>query len=194
MSRPFRARPVKPRDRIGPLHPISPALDCAASSPGRFPDDPKRGAPMFSQTVEYALRAAIFLAQQAPGACTTAQMADATQVPRAYLSKVLQRLTEQGLVRSQRGSGGGVSLALDPAEIPILAIVNAVDPIARISACPLGIQSHQGRLCPLHERLDKAMAQVELALASTTLAELLADPEGRRPLCETRAPPQFPPP
>ncbi len=140
---------------------------------------------MFSQTVEYALRATIFLAQQSPGACTTQQMADATQVPRAYLSKVLQRLTEHGVVRSQRGAGGGIALARSPSEISILAIVNAVDPIARIAACPLGIASHSERLCPLHERLDLAIAQVELALASTTLAELLTDPEGRQPLCET---------
>jgi Rrf2 family nitric oxide-sensitive transcriptional repressor len=142
---------------------------------------------MFSQTVEYALRAALFLAQQAPRPCTTQQIADATQVPRAYLSKVLQRLTEQGLVRSQRGTGGGIALARDPAEIPILAIVNAVDRIGRIESCPLGIASHHPRLCPLHERLDEAIAQVELALQSSTLAELLADPDGRRPLCATVA-------
>lgn len=140
---------------------------------------------MFSQTVEYALRAAIYLAQQAPTPCTTQQMADATQVPRAYLSKVLQRLTEQGLVRSQRGAGGGVALARDPAEIDILSIVNAVDPIGRIATCPLGIADHRERLCPLHERLDLAIAEVERALQSSNLAELLADPDGRLPLCES---------
>lgn len=156
---------------------------------------------MFSQTVEYALRAAIYLARQAPTPCTTQQIAEATQVPRAYLSKVLQRLTEQGLVRSQRGAGGGVALACDPAEIDILSIVNAVDPIGRIESCPLGLASHRERLCPLHERLDKAIAQVELALQSSNLAELLADPEGRLPLCDaagargpsaTAAPPALP--
>ena len=148
---------------------------------------------MFSQTVEYALRATIYLAQQSPRPCTTQQMAEAVLVPRAYLSKVLQRLTEHGLVRSQRGTGGGVALALTPAEITIFAIVDAVDPILRIDACPLGLATHRERLCPLHERLDKAIAQVELALKSSTLAELLADPEGRRPLCETlRGPPGAP--
>ena len=49
---------------------------------------------MFSQTVEYALRAVCFLAGQAPVARTTDQIATATRVPKAYLSKVLQEERE----------------------------------------------------------------------------------------------------
>ena len=66
---------------------------------------------MFSQTVEYALRAVVHLADQAPAARTTDQIAAATLVPKAYLSKVLQRLERAGLVHSQRGVGGGMTLA-----------------------------------------------------------------------------------
>ena len=62
---------------------------------------------MISQTVEYALRAMVHLAREAPGARTTDQVARTTRVPRAYLSKVLQSLRRAGLVRSQRGIGGG---------------------------------------------------------------------------------------
>ncbi|MFM8723838.1 MAG: hypothetical protein ACKON9_01800, partial [Planctomycetaceae bacterium] len=43
---------------------------------------------VFSQTVEYALRAMIHLATAAPAARTTDQIAVATQVPRACLSRV----------------------------------------------------------------------------------------------------------
>jgi Rrf2 family nitric oxide-sensitive transcriptional repressor len=57
---------------------------------------------MFSQTVEYALRAAAFLAGRAPEARTTDQIAVATRVPKAYLSKVLQGLSRGGVVHSQR--------------------------------------------------------------------------------------------
>ena len=45
---------------------------------------------MISQTVEYALRAVVYLASKAPMTQTTDQVAEATRVPRAYLSKVLQ--------------------------------------------------------------------------------------------------------
>jgi Rrf2 family protein len=144
----------------------------------------KRGGAMFSQTVEYALRAVVYLAGQAPAARTTPDIARATKVPPAYLAKVLQNLAEKGIVRSQRGVGGGVALAKEPGELTILEVVNAVDPIKRIRTCPLDLASHGARLCPLHRRVDNALAQVEKAFRSTTLAELLSEPTTSKPLCD----------
>lgn len=139
---------------------------------------------MFSLTVEYALRAVVHLAHEAPAARTTAQIADATQVGPAYLAKILQGLAKAGIVATQRGVGGGVSLGRDPADLTILDVVNAVEPIRRITTCPLGLKTHGVRLCPLHRRVDDAMALVEKAFGDTTLAEVLADPSDSVPLCE----------
>lgn len=139
---------------------------------------------MFSQTVEYSLRAVCFLASQAPEARTTEEVATATKVPRAYLSKVLQALGRAGLVHSQRGLGGGMTLTKEPKNLTILEVVNAVEPIQRIRTCPLGLTSHGMRLCPLHRRLDNALAMVEKAFGGTTLAEVLAEPTKSVPLCE----------
>lgn len=138
---------------------------------------------MFSQTVEYALRAVVFLASKSPEAQTTDEMARATRVPRAYLSKVVQGLVRGGIAHSQRGLGGGVTLVQSPREISILQVVNAVEPIGRIHSCPLGLAAHGVNLCPLHRRLDNAMAMVEEAFAATTLAEVLAEPTKSVPLC-----------
>lgn len=142
---------------------------------------------MFSQTVEYALRAVMTLAEHAPAARTTDQIAAATRVPKAYLAKVLQALTRGGLVQSRRGVGGGTSLARPPEKITILEVVNAVEPVQRIKTCPLGLAAHGTRLCPLHRRMDQALAHVEQAFARTTLAEVLADPSQVRPLCDVPA-------
>jgi Rrf2 family protein len=139
---------------------------------------------MISQTVEYALRAVVYLAGQAPGARTTDQVAAATRVPKAYLSKVLQGLVRAGVVHSQRGIGGGMALVKSPAELTVLEVVNAVEPVGRIKTCPLGLQTHGTRLCPLHRRLDDALALVEGAFGRTTLAEILAEPSASAPLCE----------
>ena len=139
---------------------------------------------MFSQTVEYALRAVVHLADHAPSARTTDQIAAATLVPKPYLSKVIQGLARGGIVTSKRGVGGGVELVKTPSELTILDVVNAVEPIARIRQCPLGLKAHGMRLCPLHKRLDSAMATVEAAFRDTTLAEVLAEPSGSRPLCD----------
>ena len=140
---------------------------------------------MFSQTVEYALRAVAYLVDQAPEARTNDQIATVTKVPSAYLSKIMQSLKRSGLVRAQRGIGGGMTLAADPQTITILQVVDAVDPIKRITTCPLGLESHGKRLCPLHKRMDNALAEVEDAFRLTTLAEVLAEPSLSIPLCDS---------
>jgi Rrf2 family nitric oxide-sensitive transcriptional repressor len=144
------------------------------------------GAGMFSQTAEYALRAVVYLAGQNSEPRTTAQIAEATRVPTGYLSKVMQALGRARLVQSQRGLHGGFTLARPAAELTVLDVIQAVDPIRRIESCPLGIKGHIN-LCPLHRRLDQAMDLVENALRESTIAELLAEPERARgipiPLC-----------
>jgi Rrf2 family transcriptional regulator, nitric oxide-sensitive transcriptional repressor len=143
---------------------------------------------MFSQTVEYALRAVVHLAAESPRARTTDQIATATLVPKAYLSKVLQALVRGGVVKSQRGLGGGIALAQPPESLTILQVVNAVEPIVRIASCPLGLAAHGVNLCPLHRRVDNALAMVEQAFCSTTLAEVLAEPSRSKPLCDVIQP------
>ena len=140
---------------------------------------------MFSKSVEYALRAVAHLAYEDPNPRTPDQIATATRVDSVtYLSKVLQELVRKGVVKSQRGVGGGMTLAKPPADLTILEVVNAVEPIQRIKACPLGLKSHGIRLCPLHRRMDDALASVEAAFGRTTLAEILAEPTDSPPLCD----------
>jgi len=138
---------------------------------------------MLSQTVEYALRAVVYLASEASEGRTTDEIAKATRVPRAYLSKVLQSLGRAGIVHSQRGLHGGMTLTRTPEQLTILQVVNAVEPIQRIRTCPLGLAAHGVRLCPLHKRLDAALAMVEEAFGSSTLAEVIAEPSRSKPLC-----------
>jgi Rrf2 family protein len=139
---------------------------------------------MFTQTVEYALRAMVCLASRPEEPQSNSQLAATTKVPSAYLSKVLQKLAKARLVHGQRGVQGGFVLAQPAAEITILRIVNAVDPIQRIQSCPLGLEAHGVRLCPLHKKMDQALAQVESVFASTTLAAILAEPSDSVPLCD----------
>ncbi len=139
---------------------------------------------MISQTAEYALRAMVHLADQTELPLTTPQIADATRVPVGYLAKVLGQLARAKLIRSQRGLHGGFTIAHEPAGITVLDVINAVDPIQRITTCPLGLKAHGKRLCPLHRRLDDAMAGIETAFANSTLADLLADPSPSKPLCD----------
>lgn len=139
---------------------------------------------MFSQTVEYALRAMVVLANDPENPQTAQHIAGVAKLPIDYLFKVMQSLGRAGLVNAQRGKHGGFMLVRKPAELTILDVVNAVDPIHRIDHCPLNLKSHGVRLCALHRKLDSAMALVEHAFSSTTLADILESSDPIRPLCE----------
>ena len=142
---------------------------------------------MISPTAEYALRAVVAIAQRGGTAVVTPTVAAITKVPPGYLPKVLQTLRKAGLVESKRGLGGGFTLARPAADVTVLEVVNAVDPVKRINRCPVGIDSHRANLCPLHKRLDLAMEYVERSFAETTIAELLSQPGCSTPFCD---PPQ----
>lgn len=137
---------------------------------------------VLSQTVEYALRAVVWLAQNPGVPQTTQAIAESTKVSPSYLPKVLQPLIRSGIVTGQRGLHGGYILESDPEKLTLLEVVNAVDPIQRIHTCPLGIEEHKS-LCPLHQKLDDAMADVECHFAQQTVAGLLAQASGSTPLC-----------
>ena len=138
---------------------------------------------MFSQTAEYALRAVACLARRPGEPMTTRQIADASRVPAGYLAKILQALARAGVVTGQRGLNGGFLLARRPEDLTMLDVVRVADGSRRITACPLGVPGHAPALCPLHQRLDDAVAQAEQTLGGVTIAQVLGEP-----LCNSRAP------
>jgi Rrf2 family nitric oxide-sensitive transcriptional repressor len=138
---------------------------------------------MISKTAEYALRAVVCMAGMPQKAHSADYLAEKTQVPRAYLHRVLQDLVASGLAQSRPGPKGGYELAKAPEQVTILDVVNAVSPIERIRHCPLGLPSHT-TLCPLHRELDQAYAATETAFRGVSLKDLLESTSPIIPLCD----------
>jgi Rrf2 family nitric oxide-sensitive transcriptional repressor len=138
---------------------------------------------MLSKTAEYALRAVLCMAARSADAASGDLLAEKTKVPRRYLARVMQDLATAGLVSSRSGPGGGYVLAKAIDALTILDVVNAVSPLERIRACPLGIDSHTS-LCPLHAELDRAYAATEAAFSAVTIKQLLESTNPIVPLCE----------
>ena len=111
--------------------------------------------PVISQTVEYALRAVVTIAQNGGGPCTAQNISAVTRVPAPYLSKLMQGLVRAGVVSSQRGLHGGFVLTKAPEQLSIWDVVEAVEPLKRILECPLGIASHGNFAVPLASSLGQ---------------------------------------
>jgi Rrf2 family protein len=71
------------------------------------------------------------------GAETIAQNVEA---PRNYLGKLLQTLARRGLVVSQKGVGGGFSLARPAKDISLYDILEPLGDVSRLRGCFLGRQ------------------------------------------------------
>lgn len=139
---------------------------------------------MISQTSEYALRSVVCLAQNPDKPLTAVEIARQTKVPEHYLSKVLLMLAKHEVVYSKKGLRGGYMLAHDPEELSLLSVINAVDPIKRITTCPLKLESHGTNLCRLHKKLNDSIGLIEETFRASTVGTILSHPTKSIPLCE----------
>lgn len=131
---------------------------------------------MFSKTTEYALRAAVYLSEQYPSKKTSVQVAETTHTPVRYAARVLQLLVESELALSTRGPNGGFALSREPDQITLLDVIRSVEPLDRITCCPLDLPEHDKDLCPLHKTMDRVAAAAEGILGDTSLASVMEQP------------------
>ena len=143
---------------------------------------------LLSDASEYALRAVVWMAQRPGQPQKVRELAEGIHAAPGYLVKVLQSLTKADILSAQRGSRGGFTLERDPAKLTVLEIINAIDPVERIRICPLGLKSHGKCLCPMHKKIDDAMAEIEASFGSSTIRDLLNDPSRSTPLCDALSP------
>jgi Rrf2 family protein len=133
---------------------------------------------MLSKTVEYALRIMILLTERKGTSLTAEQIAAATLAPAGYTVKVLQQLSRATLLKGQRGRNGGFALACDPTKVTLLDVITAIDPLERITDCPLGRTEHQHSLRLLHKQIDTAIEALESSLSSVSLQDVIESGDG----------------
>ena len=131
----------------------------------------------YGHAAEAAIRAALYLASQPPGELSPVQdVATATKLSKAYLSKVIQRLAQDGLVRTVRGPRGGIQLGKPAEAITLWSLVHATEGRGDPDRCALGIGNCSAKdPCPLHGRWGPLRGEFQRLLEETTLAELLQD-------------------
>ena len=107
---------------------------------------------IFSKKCEYGLQAVLYLATQHTGEVIPAdEIAKKLNIPKEFVSKILQSLTESGIVDSRKGKSGGFFLAKDPSRIRLIDIVAAIDGLGMFNNCVLGFPNcSPDNPCPLH--------------------------------------------
>lgn len=128
---------------------------------------------MLSKSAEYALRALHRLAfSGAEGPVTTAELAGEVGAPESYLSKLLHRLQQEGVVVSRRGRGGGFELARPPGRVTLAEAVEPFDEVME-RRCLLGRPECRDEApCAAHEAWREAVDELRTFFAETSLEDL----------------------
>lgn len=114
---------------------------------------------------QQAIAAASYLAEryddESPRV-SAAEIADARELPRPLVAKVLAQLSLHGITTGTTGPTGGYRLAKPPRQISLHDIVAAFEPMNVRPMCPFGPNwCGTDNLCPLHDAISKVSGQVD---------------------------------
>ncbi|HBB41661.1 MAG: transcriptional regulator [Nitrospirae bacterium CG18_big_fil_WC_8_21_14_2_50_70_55] len=130
-----------------------------------------------NHSVDYAVTGIVHLATLPPGTVAPVEeIARQHALPGHAFAAVVRRLARAGLVFTQRGTGGGVSLARDPAEISMRDVVEAVEgPIRLVREARTN--GAQALTRAVWERVERAIvAELEAANLAEMARELPLNP------------------
>lgn len=130
---------------------------------------------------DYGLRVLIFLALQKPGArSNVSDIASHFEIPRNHLVKIVHRLGQLGYVRTIRGKGGGIELALEPNQVRLGDVVRDLEATLEIVDCNSPAPCPILPRCLLRGALAKAQKAFFAVLDEYSLAELIRQPKQLR--------------
>jgi Rrf2 family transcriptional regulator, iron-sulfur cluster assembly transcription factor len=126
---------------------------------------------IFSKKCEYGLQAVLYMAAKEPGCvCPSDEIADKLQIPKEFVSKILQSLTESGIVDSKKWKSGGFLLAKNPSKIRLIDIVTAIDGLDLFNSCVLGFPNcSPDQPCPVHDKWGELRTKAYNMLTDETL-------------------------
>lgn len=131
---------------------------------------------MFSKACEYAIRATIYVAEQALRNERASLKAIAKEIesPVAFTAKIMQQLARNNIVYSIMGPTGGFQMDKDRVdEIKLSEVVNAIDGNAIYRGCGLGLKEcDASRPCPLHDKFSIIRNDLQEMLEGTSIHEL----------------------
>ncbi len=129
---------------------------------------------IYSSACGYAIRALTWMALRKPeGYLLLGEICEQAALPRHFLAKVFQDLVRRGLLVSAKGRGGGFTLARPASRVTLYEIVEAIDGVAVLSQCVVGLARCDDRQpCPQHDAWKPLRSEIHAFLQETTLERL----------------------
>ena len=133
---------------------------------------------------DYALRVLMYVAVRPDPLPTIGQIADAYQISRNHLMKVVYELGQAGYLETVRGKNGGLRLARRPEEIVLGRLVRETEPDMALVPCfdPSNAICVLTPACKLRGALQRAQSAFLEVLDGYSLADLTDNADALREL------------
>ena len=136
---------------------------------------------MFSKACEYGIKASVYIIDSSlkNQKVSMKDVAKAIDSPEAYTSKILQQLSRNNIIQSEKGPTGGFSVEKDKIEqLNLSMIVAAIDGDAIYKGCGLGFhQCNESKPCIIHHQYKSIRGDLKTMLEKTLLVDLSEDIE-----------------
>jgi Rrf2 family protein len=126
-----------------------------------------------TRKADYGLRLMLDVGGSPSGTTTTAEAAQRQQTPYEFLRKVAQTLVSRGLLVSERGVHGGLTLARPAETISVLDIVHAFESTALNLCCTDPPRCDRRDICAVYPVWVDAQTEVERVLGGCRLSSLI---------------------
>lgn len=134
-----------------------------------------------SQGTGYAIQALSCIAAAAGKPQLVREVAENCDLPAPYLAKIVHKLGRAGLVHTQRGIHGGVTLVRSATDVTLMDVCVALEDPVIERRCLLGVaECSDARACPAHAFNVEQRRQLVDFLTETTIADIAAFEIGRR--------------
>ena len=130
---------------------------------------------MFSKSCEYAIRATIYISAEGSleNKVGIKEICEHIQAPTHFTAKILQILTRNKIVSSQKGVNGGFYLDKKQNNQSLIDIVNATDGNVLFTGCGLGLaECSETEPCPLHEKFKSIRANIKKMMEESTIESM----------------------
>jgi len=132
---------------------------------------------MITNASKYAIRAAIYLAENASvdNKLGSKEVAKNVNLPQYFIAKILQQLAKGGIINSVKGPQGGFYLDEEKLQKPVLDIIHHIDEEEVFTGCFIGLkQCSDDKPCPVHHVVAPFKQQI-LTELNKTVAQFTKD-------------------
>jgi Rrf2 family protein len=132
---------------------------------------------MITREADYTIRALLYLGRPENRERTvpTRELSEEMDIPYRFLRKLVTLMTDNGLVISRRGKGGGIKISKDPSAFSLLDVLQLIDERSiTLNTCIREETScNRSGYCSVHDELKTLQHELDEHLSQITFDKLI---------------------